>query len=74
MAVPAETPVMTPELLMVATAVLELVQVPPEEGLAAMGEPTQIRLEGKVTVGIVNTEAVTAVLVAVVHPLEVAST
>lgn len=65
---------MTPELFIVATAVLELVHVPPAVGLAAMGEPTQIGLEGKVIVGIVNTDAVTAILAAVVHPLKVAST
>ena len=39
-----------------------------------MVEPKQTTLAGKLTIGIVFTVAVTAVLVAVVHPFEVAST
>jgi hypothetical protein len=39
-----------------------------------MVEPTQIELAGTLTVGFVFTVAVTAVLVAVVHPFTVAST
>ena len=41
---------------------------------AVIVEPTQMELEGTLTVGIVFTVAVTAVLVAVVHPFKVAST
>ena len=39
-----------------------------------MVEPTQMELAGTPTVGVVFTVAVTAVLVAVVHPFRVAST
>ena len=41
---------------------------------AVMVEPTQMELAGTLTVGIAFTVAITAVLVAVVHPFRVAST
>jgi hypothetical protein len=43
-AVPAVTPVTTPAFVTVATAVLLLAHVPPEGGLTADDEPTQIEL------------------------------
>ena len=45
-----------------------------DHALAVMVEPTQMELAGTLTVGFVFTVAVTAVLVAVVHPFTVAST
>ena len=49
-ALPAETPVMTPELLMVAMPELELDQVPPVVGLAVIVKPTQTELAGTLAV------------------------
>jgi hypothetical protein len=70
-ALPAETPVMTPEvLLIVATAVLELIHVPPVEGLAGIVEPTQTELADILTVGkiLLMVVAVELVALAAVQP------
>lgn len=55
-AVPGETPVITPALLMVATPVEEDDQVPPVEGVTKVVAPTQINgLSGSVGTGLGNT-------------------
>ena len=51
---PAETPVITPALLMVATLVLELFHVPPVVGLAVIVAATQTFVSEVLTVGFVQ--------------------
>ena len=72
-AVPPEIPVITPEFVMVATAGLELVQVPPLVGVTVAFRPAHISLkEGLVTEGtslttraivLLNVEHITPVVV-----------
>ena len=69
---PADTPVTTPALVTVATNGLLHVQVPPVVGDKVMVLPTATEADAETT-GKTFTVAVTAVLIDVVHPPEVAS-
>jgi hypothetical protein len=68
-AFPAETAVITPELFIVATALLELDHVPPVDGVAVIVDPLQTELADKDTVGRGFTVTVTGADGALRHPL-----
>jgi hypothetical protein len=66
---PADTPEMTPELFIVASALLELDHVPPVDGVAVIVEPMQTELADNDTVGRGFTVTVTGADGALRHPL-----
>ena len=72
-AVPAETPVARPEAVTVATGRLPLDQVPPVVGDSVIVLPTLIEDVAETT-GKALIVATTAILAAVVHPPDIAST